>query len=111
MGILKHLINLSKVEGVMYHILVDKNGDTVIHNMTDYKKNAPMIARTWKGAYAIGKSRLKYVCFSRVKENDLFIFPVGNYLLGVIKHENIKADQLADNVLNFIDRLLNKQPE
>ena len=43
--------------------------------------------------------------FSRETGQDLFIFPVGNYYLGVIKQENMETGELAERIIEFINEL------
>lgn len=105
MGFFTDMIKVARLEGVDRYILVDENGEVIIHNMNAYQNIGALIAQCGKQSYPIGKHRIRFLTFKRTYRNDLFIFPIGNYYLGVIKDTQIPAAELAGTILNFIDSL------
>ncbi len=103
MGFYKDMIGVARIGGVKHYILVDKEGQVIVHNFKDYQRTGAMIAFCGQQSFVLGKSRLKFLTFTRKSQNDLFIFPVGNYFLGVIKQNHIKTVELTDNVLSFLN--------
>jgi len=111
MGFFKEMIHIARIEGVKHYILVDHNQQVIVHNLKDYRRIGAMICFCGLQSYALGKSRLKFLIFERKNHNDLFIFPVGNYYLGVIKHKTIGAVELTHNVLAFLNELVSNRPD
>ena len=105
MGFFKDMIRVARIDGVKQYILADGDGQVIIHNLKNYQRTGAMISFCGQQSFVLGKSRLKYLTFVRKNQNDLFIFPIGNYYLGVIKQKHIKTVQLTDNVLNFLNGL------
>jgi len=70
---------------------------------------AEIISVCGSNSYAIGKKRFKYLSFSRKNHDTFFIFPVGNYYLGVIKQNHISDALLAQNVIQFLKDFLNRK--
>lgn len=96
---------ISKLTGVDQYILVDHMGKIAVHDIKDPERLSGIVFSCGKNSYAIGKTGFKYVLFSRKNQKNIFIFPVGNYYLGVIKLKNINNDVLADNIINFLQSL------
>ncbi|MBU2455710.1 MAG: hypothetical protein KJ668_20575 [Proteobacteria bacterium] len=84
-------------------------GKIAAHAIKDPKKAAQIVFTCGKNLYAIGKTRLKCVIFSRENQKNFFIFPVGNYYLGVIKSDNMNNIILADTVIKFLKGLLKEK--
>ncbi len=108
---LKDIINIAGVTGVDRYILVDRQNNVVAHNLKNYRKAGAMVSFCGRQSAAIGKKRLDYLIFNRKNQKDLFIFPVGNYYLGVIKQKHIKTIELANNVRFFLNRLIEKKSQ
>lgn len=105
MGMLKDFLLLPRISGVAQYILVNRNGEVIIHNMKDYKNRGKLVSFCAGQAVRIGRDRLDYMEFSRQSGKHLFIFPVGNYSLGVIKQEDIQTVELVTGVLEFLNGL------
>lgn len=105
MGFIKHILLVTKIQGVANYIFVDNQGNVIVHNLKDYEQTGKIIAFCGKNALSIGKSRLKYLAFPRKSKEDLFIFPVGKYYLGVIKQKNTTTVKLTNNILDFLNSL------
>ena len=110
MASLEEFILISKVSGVDQYILVDNNGNIAAHDIKNSKNAAKIVLKCGQNSFAIGKTQFKYLIFSRKNEKNLFIFPVGNFYLGVVKQKNVKNLVLTDNIMDFLKGLLKKRP-
>ena len=106
MATLKDFMKISKLPGVDQYILVDRKTKVVAHDIKDPQKIAGMIFSCGQNCFAIGKTQFKYLIFSRKNQKNIFIFPVGNYYLGVVKLKNIDNFVIADNIIKFLKGLV-----
>ena len=102
-------MQITAVTGVDQYIVVDHKGQIVSHDIKDSERSAGMVFSCGRNACAIGKTRLKYVLFPRKNHKNFFIFPVGNYYLGVVKEQSIDNLVLTDNIATFLIGLLNER--
>ncbi|CCK80568.1 conserved uncharacterized protein [Desulfobacula toluolica Tol2] len=100
------MIQIANLTGVDQYIFVDQKGKIATHNIQDPKKTADMVFFCGKHLHAIGKTRLSHVIFSRKNQKDFFIFPFGDYYLGVIKKKSIDNFVLTENIIKFTKDLL-----
>jgi hypothetical protein len=105
MTTLEDFNKISNVDGVDQYILIDNKQNIITHDIENPDKVASIITTCGKNSYAIAKTQLKYLIFSRSCKNNIFIFPVGNYYLGVVKSKNIENITLANNIDNFLKAL------
>ena len=102
---LEKFLQISKVSGVDQYILVDQKGKITAHDIKDSEKTADMVFSYGQNSFSINKSKSQYLIFSRKNQKNIFIFPVGNYYLGVIKSKFIDDSALADNIIKFLKDL------
>jgi len=100
---------ISRLTGVDQYVLIDQKGRIAAHDIKDARRAADMVYSCGKNLFTIGKTRLRYVVFSRKNQKHIFIFPVGNYYLGVVKQKNMNAFVLADNIIKFIKGLFKEK--
>ncbi|NOX33811.1 MAG: roadblock/LC7 domain-containing protein [Deltaproteobacteria bacterium] len=106
MAEIEELKQISRVKGVDQYIIVDQNGKLLAHDIKNPQKASAMVSSCGKNSFAIGKTRLEYVVFSRENKKNIFIFPIGNYYLGVVKQKSINNIAMADNIIKFLKGLL-----
>ena len=106
---LKTFKQIARLSGVDQYILVDRQGKIAAHDIKNPERAARMVLTCGQNSSIIGKTRFKQIMFSRQNQKNIFIFPVGKYYLGVVKQKQIDNITLADNVGNFLDRILNKK--
>ena len=99
---------VGKIEGIDEYIFMDPNGNIAAHDIKDSQKVSGMVFACGQDIRAIGRDKFKYAVFSRKNKRDIMIFPVGNYLLGVVKQEKTETLVLVDRVLRFFQELLSK---
>lgn len=105
MTTLEEFKKIASIDGVDQYILVDNNQNIITHDIKNPDKVANMITACGKNSITIAKTQLKYLIFSRYCKKNFFIFPVGNYYLGVVKSKNIENFTLANNIDNFLKSL------
>ena len=109
MATIDEFLEIATVEGVKNYILVRNDGEIVARDVEEAEALAALALRCGLGADRIGTARYRYLAFRRKGGEDLFIFPVGNYYLGVIKERNIDGARLVDGVQDFIKALPRKR--
>ena len=109
MATIKDLIAISKVPGVDQFIFINGKGVVAAHNVKNPESAAIIVLTCGKNSSAISKTDFRYLVFSRKNKNDFFIFPVGNYYLGVIKQSRFSHNTLAENITSFLKKLLKKK--
>ncbi len=111
MSLVNDLKRIETLKEVDQFIITDSDGNIVAQRISNPEKTARMVSLCGKNFYAIGKSNFKFCMFSRKKKQNFFIFPVGNYYLGVIKQKEIKNFILADTINNFLTDAMKKRPK
>ncbi len=106
MATLKEFIQISKLSGVDEYIFVDQKAKIAAHDIKNSQEVAEIIFSCGQNCFAIGKAQFKYLIFSRKSQRNIFIFPVGNYFLGVVKSKNVDNFILADTIINFLKGLV-----
>jgi lipopolysaccharide biosynthesis protein len=102
-------LQISEIEGVDEYIFTDNQGNIAAHDMVDPQKVSGMVWACGRDIRAIGRDKFKYAVFSRNNKRDIIIFPVGNYLLGVVKQDKTETLVLVECVLKFLQGLLGKK--
>ena len=100
--------SILKVPGVDRYILVDKDGKIFSREIPEPEKMADLVSFCGLKSHTIGKAHFRYLVFSRETRDHFFIFPVGKYYLGVIKHKDISNAVLVENILQFIKDNFNR---
>ena len=103
--LLKKFLQISKVSGVDQFILVNQKGKITAHDIKDPERTGDIVFSCGQKSSRIHKSNSKYSIFARKNQKNIFIFPVGNYYLGVVKLENTDDSVLADNIIKFLKDL------
>lgn len=102
-------LQISKIEGVDEYIFIDNRGNIAAHDINDPQKVSGMVFSCGRHIRAIGKDKFKYAVFSRKTKKNIIIFPVGNYFLGVVKHEKTDTLVLVNIILKFLQELFRTQ--
>ena len=53
----------------------------------------------------IGFSYCRYVSFSRTNNQNFYVFPIDNYLLGIVRKADCSVTAMLESVYLFIDRV------
>jgi hypothetical protein len=103
------LLEISKIEGVDEYIFMDNRGNIAAHDIKDSQKVSGMVFSCGQNICAIGRDKFKYAIFSRKNKQDIIIFPVGNYFLGVVKQKKTEPLVLVDIILKFLQEHFSKK--
>ncbi len=106
---LQDILQIRDIQGVDEYILVNHKGQVMAHDIEQPEQVAKMVLVCAQNSWAIAKTRLKYTIFSRKSKKDILIFPVGNFNLGVVKHQTMNDMIFASKVIQFLNNLLNKK--
>jgi hypothetical protein len=102
-------LQISKTKGVDEYIFMDSRGNIAAHDIKDSQKVSGMVLACGQNISAVGRDKFKYAVFSRKNKRDIIIFPVGNYFLGVVKHEKTETLVLVDIILKFLQEHFSKK--
>ena len=103
--LLKKFMQISKISGVDQYILVNQKGKITVHDINDAERTADIVFSCGKKSFSRNKSKPQHLIFPRKRQKNIFIFPVGNYYLGVVKSEFVDNVTLADNIVKFLKDL------
>lgn len=105
----KDFARLEQINGVARYILVRGNGHVVSQNMEDMAGFGPIVSHCGAQCDALGAdmngNRYIHLCIERDSGNDLLVFSLGRYYLGIMKHEESDRQETIDNVIYFLQNL------
>ncbi|MEA2082943.1 MAG: hypothetical protein U9O82_01630 [Thermodesulfobacteriota bacterium] len=102
MATLSDFAGIAGIKGVENYVLVKSDGTIVSHNAKHPESLAKMVLGCGLNCDKIGKARFTYFVFSRGTRENYFIFPVGNYYLGLQQQADIDAELIANTIIEFI---------
>jgi len=109
MAIAKDFAQLGEITGVARYILVRNDGYVVSENYEEAVALSSAIVTTGKYCDTIGDAlggkRYIYCCIERTSGNNILIFSLGKYYLGIIKHPETDPQILADAIIGFLRNL------
>ncbi len=111
MSIAEALSHVKRIDGVCGYILIDGQGEVIAcsDEMKSPENLSKMVYSCGRSLSAVGKNYFKYASFSRACSQDILIFPVRNYYLGVVKQTGIKGIETAESVVKFLNVLAGKR--
>jgi len=101
----ENFLQISKIEGVDQYIFLDDQGNIAAQDIKDSQNISGMVFSCGQNICAVGRDKFKYAVFSRENKKNVLIFPVGNYLLGVVKQTDTKTLVLVNRILKFVQEL------
>jgi hypothetical protein len=105
----KDFTRLAQIDGVAHYILVRGDGQVVSQNMEDAASLGPIIAAGGTKCDALaadmGGKRYIHLSIERESGEDLLVFSLGRYYLGILKHEESPRQEVIDNVIYFLKNL------
>ena len=91
------------IRGVDQYVWVDANGTLLAHDAKKPKQLAQMAVSCASPLSAMGKNNFIYLSFLRGNQANIYIFPVGNGYLGVVKQEGVEDGDLVKAVTEFLN--------
>lgn len=109
MATAKDFSRLGDIEGVAKYILVRNDGYVVSDNYNEAVALSSTIVTTGKYCDSLtddldGK-RYIYCCVERTSGDNVLVFSLGRYYLGIIKHADTDPQKLADTIIGFLKAL------
>lgn len=105
----KDFARLEQIDGVAHYILVRSDGQVISQNMTDAASLGPIISSCGTQCDALaadmGGKRYIHLCIERESGNDLLVFSLGRYYLGILKHAEGERHEIIDNVIYFLKNI------
>lgn len=110
MATAKDFSQIGDIDGVSSYILVRDDGYVVNNNLDDAVALSSAIVTSGKYCDSLAEelSGRKYIycCVERNSGNDVLVFSLGRYYLGIIKHSDYSPEQLAEAIIAFLKALL-----
>jgi len=109
MATTKDFARLGDIEGVANYILVRNDGYVVSDNYPDAVTLSSSIVTTGKSCDSLADDlsgrRYIYCCVERKSGDNILVFLLGRYYLGIIKHPATEPQVLADSIIAFLRTL------
>lgn len=110
MATAKDFSRLDEIEGVSQYTLVRDDGRIISGNSPDATELSASIVSSGKHCDSLADElqgkRYIYCSVERTSGNDVMVFSLGSYYLGIIKHPDSDPQQLADTIIVFLKGLL-----
>ncbi len=110
MATAKDFSKIGEIEGVANFLLVRDDGQVVSGNFDDTVSISSTIINTGKICDSFSEDlsnrRYIYFCVERTNGENIFVFSLGRYFLGVIKHQQADPALLSDSIVRFLKALL-----
>ncbi|MEK6201255.1 MAG: hypothetical protein N2A40_02370 [Desulfobulbaceae bacterium] len=105
----KDFARLEQINGVAHYLLVRGDGQVISQNREDAAGLGPIISSCGTQCDALsadmGGNRYIHTCIERESGNDLLVFSLGRYYLGIVKHADGERQEIIDNVIYFLKNL------
>lgn len=105
----KDFARLAQINGVAHYILVRGDGQVVSQNMEDAESLGLIIAEGGTKCDALaadmGGNRYIHLSIERESGDDLLVFSLGSYYLGILKHAESQRQEVIDRVIFFLKNL------
>ncbi len=101
-----------EINGVKRYILVRDDGEILVHNLQEENPETISSILLFSGLNCnkirsgFGFRNLKYLSVSKENNENLFIFPMEKYFLGVMQHSNANSMELLKDLSNFIEGIM-----
>ncbi len=110
------LVNLIlQIEGVVNYIFVREDGYTLAHNFENKDELIEMITFSGLNCEAVkpimGVTHFKYMSYTRENNENLLIFPLGRYLLGISQHAEAYTPDIVDGIQRLIEAVTPKNQQ
>ncbi len=110
MPTLTDLEQLSEVDGVAHYILVRRDSHVMLHNLDDPATYASTIVMTGVNMEKIQAlsitGRCQFYQFILSSGQNLSIFPLGNYFLGIFHTSGTENQTVIDNVSELLNKII-----
>lgn len=109
MATAKDFSRLGDIEGVARYILVRDDGYVVSENYEEAVALSSAIVTSGKYCDSLSDDlegrQYIYCCVERTSGDNVLVFSLGRYYLGIIKHSDCDPEQLANTIIAFLKAL------
>ena len=109
MASVKDFARLTQINGVANYILVRGDGRIVSQNMEDAESLGLIIAGGGTKCDALaadmGGNRFIHLSIERESGEDLLVFSLGSFYLGILKKAESERQEVIDNVIYFLKKI------
>jgi hypothetical protein len=109
MATTKDFSRLGDIEGVAHYILVRNDGYVVSENYDEAVALSSSIVTTGKYCDSLADDlsgrQYIYCCIERKSGDNILVFSLGRYYLGIIKYPVTDPQMLADSIISFLRTL------
>lgn len=110
MATTKDFSKLADIEGVGNYILVRNDGYVVSENYEDAVALSSAIVTSGKYCDSLADDlagrRYIYCCIERTSGENILVFSLGRYYLGIIQHSASASQSIADATISFLRTLV-----
>jgi len=100
---------LGDINGVAQYILVRNDGHVVTHNTSnavEFSSTIVMSGRNCKNLEQfLDSGNCVYLCVERQDGNNLLVFTLGKYFLGVIEKPDSDTKTTVNSIISYLQRL------
>jgi len=103
------IVRINKIDGVAGCLLMKADGTLIEQTIDDAVTYATLMATGRREADSlmrmIGCSHCQHLCFGRDDNRDFYVFPIENYMLGIVQKSDCDTSEMLDTVYGLIDRV------
>lgn len=100
---------VGRIEGIAGCLLVRKDGVILGQTVLDPELYSSLMLDAGGRAFdimnSIGFSYCRHLCFNRENGCHFYLFPINNYLLGVIQRTDCDVPTMLDSIYSLVSRV------
>jgi len=112
-GVQRFAKRIEQFKGVSNYIVARNDGQIIIHNLGNPEKLTSLVTFGGLNAQSIQKtlgfSEFGYLIFIRPQNQNLIIFSLDKYYLGIVQKVDSNQTQLIDEISRFLFNLKNQK--
>ena len=106
---------IAQIKGVDHFVLTRQDGQIITHNMPNPEVLASVVTLGGYGAQAIQKtvgfSPFRYMVCTRPQSQNLIVFSLDKYFLGIRQKADTSQAELVGEVSRFLQHILSRRKE
>ena len=106
---------IAQIKGVDHFVLTRQDGQIITHNMPNPEVLASVVTLGGYGAQAIQKtvgfSPFRYMVCTRPQSQNLIVFSLDKYFLGIQQKADTSQAELVGEVSRFLQHILSRRKE
>ena len=100
---------VNQIAGVAGCLLIRSDGMVVDQTLDDVEGYSSLLQISSGLAADImnntGFSHCRYLNFQRINDQNFYIFPIDQYLLGIVQQTDCSVNEMLEQVFNLIDKV------